>query len=85
MWQSKRVKRVVKSTMASETLMMVEAAEASFWIRDLFNEILKVRSNMYAPIQCIIDNHQLYDAIFSIRQILDKRLRIDIAILREMV
>ena len=30
MWQSKRISRVVKSTIATETLALVDAAEASF-------------------------------------------------------
>ena len=31
-WQSKRIHRVVNSTMAVETLASINAAEASFWI-----------------------------------------------------
>ena len=36
-------------------------------------------------IQCNTDSHQLYDAVHSIRPIEDKRLRADMAILREML
>ena len=32
MWQSKRLQRVVKSTMAAETLIQVEAAAAGYWL-----------------------------------------------------
>ena len=39
MWQSKRLKRVVKSAMAAETLIQVEAAEAGFWISNIITEI----------------------------------------------
>ena len=39
MWQSKRLKRVVKSAMATETLIQVEAAEARFWISNIITEI----------------------------------------------
>ena len=39
MWQFKRLRRVVKSTMASETLARVEAAEAAFWVAELYSEV----------------------------------------------
>ena len=38
-WQSKRIKRVVKSTLAAETLSLVEGAEASFWMKSVLNEL----------------------------------------------
>ena len=39
MWQSKRLKRVVKSAMTAETLTQVETAEAGFWISSIITEI----------------------------------------------
>ena len=39
MWQSKRLKRVLKNAMAAETLIQVEAAEAGFWISNIITEI----------------------------------------------
>ena len=83
MWQSKKLQRVVKSTMAAETLIQVEAAESAFWLRKLFKEFLIENDNH--SINCYTDNRQLHDAVYSIKPIQDKRLRIDIAILREMI
>ena len=40
MWQSKKLCRVVRRTMAAETLSQVEAAEACFWLSDILKEIL---------------------------------------------
>ena len=40
MWQSKKLRRVVRSTMATETLSQVEAAEACFWSLGILKEIL---------------------------------------------
>ena len=87
MWQSKKLRRVVTSTMAAETLSHVEAAEACFWLSGIRKEILfdsQDRSPQYS-IECCTDNHQLYDAVYSIRLVLDKRLRTDVAILIEMI
>ena len=78
MWQSKKLRRVVRSTMAAETLSQVEAAEACFRLSGILKEILfdsQDRSPQYST-ECRIDSHQLYDAVYSIRPVLDKRLRI---------
>ena len=83
MWQSKRLKCVVKSAMAAETLIQVEAAEAGFWISNIITEIYNLKQNV--PAECGTDSRQLYDAVHSIRAITGKRLRIDIALLQEML
>ena len=81
-WQSKRIKRVVKSTLAAETLSLVEAAEAAFWIQNLYNEIT---NNKGCSIECRTDSQSLYNAVKSSTPITDRRLRVDMAILREML
>ena len=80
-WSSRRLKRVVKSTLAAETLVLVEAAETSFWLTRIINEIL----NADVPIICHADNHSLFEAAYSSKAVEDKRLRLGIAIVREMV
>ena len=85
-WQSKRIKRVVKSTLAAETLALVDLAEACLFFRKLLLELLQLEdypTNL--RIFCKTDNSCLYDAVHSSTQILDKRLRIEMAILRELV
>ena len=70
-----------------ETLSQVEAAEACFWLSSMLKEVMldsQDRSPQYS-IECHTDSHQLYDAVYSIRPVLDKRLRIDIAVLKEML
>ena len=85
-WQSKRVKRIVKSTLAAETLAMVDMAEACMFYRKLLLEILQLSDDpANVKITCRTDNSCLYDAVHSTTQILDKRLRIEMAILREML
>ena len=85
-WQSQKVKRVVKSTHAAETLAMVDAAEACVFYRQFILEILRVSSsNGRLSIVCKTDNTALHGSVYSSTQILDKRLRIETAILREML
>ena len=87
MWQSKKPRRVVKRTMAMETLSRVEATEACFWLAGMLKEVLLDNQDRspQCSIECRTDSHQLYDAVYSIRPVLDKRLRNDIAILKEML
>ena len=68
--------------MAAETRIQVEATEAGFQISNIITEIYTLKQNV--PIKCRTDSRQLYDAVHSIRDITDKRLRIDIALLQEM-
>ena len=83
MWQSKGLKCVVKSAMNAETLTQVEAVEAGFWISSIITEIYNLKQNVL--VEWRTDSHQLYDAVHSITAITDKRLRIDIALLQEML
>ena len=87
MWKSKKLRRVVKSVMAAETLIQVEATEACFWLANLLSETLYCKPNddRNKKIECYIDNHQLYQSVYSIRPIQDKGLRTEIALLREMI
>ena len=66
MWQSKKLPRVVSSTMAAETLSPVEAPEACFWLLGIPEEILfdsQDRSSQYST-ECRTDSHELYDAVY---------------------
>lgn len=80
-WQSKKLRRVVKSTFAAETMAMIEGSEAGIYLA----KILKDSFELAPRIVCYTDNASLIEAIKSTTSVNDKRLRIDIAVLREMV
>ena len=86
MWQLKWICLDVKSMMAAETLALVNAAEASFWLSKLFIEICNTAEKLVVlPLYCYIDSKQLHEALHSICPVLDKRVRVEIGILREML
>ena len=87
MWQSKKICGMVKSTMSAETLALVDATEASCWLSNLISELLSYNKyvKIHLLIACFTDSWQLYHALCSIRPVLDKRLRVEIGILREMI
>ena len=80
-WQSRKVRRVVKSTLAAETLALLDCAEAAVYIAKMLNEIVKCE----IKVNCIVDNKSLCDALYSSHVLEDRRLRIDLAVLRNML
>ena len=78
-WQSKRLKRILRSSLAAETIAMLDDIDAGVYIAQLFFEILKVRF----PVTILTDNKSLYDAIQSNKYVQSKRLRIDIDSIKE--
>ena len=63
-WQSKKLKHVVQSLFTSETLTMLDGAEASLYTRDLFKELC----GYYLSIHIYTYNESLIDAIKSVCQ-----------------
>ena len=83
LWQTNRIRRVMKNAMAAETLIQVECTEACFWISKLFNEMVFPEPDCHqTPIICHTDSHQLYVATMSLRPIKDYRLRSEMGVLR---
>ena len=81
-WQSKKLDRVTKSPLGAETMALAEAADTSVLIVKMVEEICKTS---LPPVTCLTDSQSLVDHISTSHVIQDKRLRIDIARLREMV
>ena len=83
-WQSRRLRRVVKSTIAAECLAAIEAAETTVLISFALQQFLKdscqsIRTMLYC------DNKSLVSSVHSSTNVEDKRLRIDICVLRDMI
>ena len=66
-WQSKKIKHVVKNTIAAETLELLEAAKHCFFIRTALCEISKLNAKEdVLPVHLLTeDNHSLYEAAYS--------------------
>lgn len=81
-WQSRKIRRVVKSTLSAETLALLEGAESAVYLSKILREISGCGD---LKINCFVDNKSLVDALYSCRSIEDRRLRIDMAVLRDML
>ena len=82
-WQSKKISRVVKSTLAAEALALLDGAENAYYIKRLMEDILGKDTDI--NVHCISDNKSLVDSVYSTKSLADYRLRIDMGCLRSMV
>ena len=80
-WQSRKLRRVVKSTLAAETLALLDCAEAAVFISSVLYELTKCK----LPVKCYVDNKSLVESLGSSKLVDDRRLRIDMAVLKDMI
>ena len=81
-WQSHRLKRVARSTIAAETLAAGEACESAILLSSQISEIM---NSGKPPITLVTNNESLVNATRTTTSVEEKRLRIDISALREML
>ena len=82
-WQSRKLNRVTKSPLASETLALGEAADSGFLVASMIQEMFNLSS--FPKVECYTDNASLTETLGTSKIVSDKRLRVDIARLKEMV
>ena len=82
-WNSNKLKRVVRSTLAAETLALTDGADTAFSISKLTQEILSIETNITST--CYTDSNSLYDTTGTTHAVSDRRLRVEISALREMI
>ena len=81
-WQSKKLKRVVRSTLAAEASALAEGAERAIYIARKIEEMTKCTQ---MPIRCFVDNKSVVDALVSGKEVEGRLSRIDMAAIEEMV
>ena len=80
-WRANKIKRVVRSTLAAETLALQEGLEEAMYIRTMIFELLGHK----VPIVGYVDNRSLVEAVYSTKQVNDRRLRIDMGAIKELL
>ena len=81
-WRSRKLRRIVKSTFAAETMALLEGAETAVYLACILKEVTGCKE---IPITCLVDNKSLVDALKSTNKIDDNRLRVDLAVLDDML
>ena len=81
LWSSKRLKRVVRITLAAEALAPNEAIDNAVFVQNLVFDILRERLD----IVCFTDNRDLTVATSSSKDVSEKRLRTEIMAIKDSI
>ncbi|CAL4136914.1 unnamed protein product [Meganyctiphanes norvegica] len=81
-WKTRCLRRTPRSTLEAETLALVEVAEASVYLANILTQITGRKS---ITVRCLVDNRSLYDSIYSTRQVDNKKLRMDVKAVKNML
>ena len=81
-WSSRKLRRICRSTITAETMATLDTIDVCTWLNHMFKEVFDVEI-----LQTIIrtDNKSSYQAINSTTAVEEKRLRVDIAAIRECI
>ena len=80
-WESGKIQRVVNSTIAAEMLACKKGVEEAFYLKTLFKEL----TQLDLPIHASVDHKGAVQSINSTNSMVDKRLRVDTAAIRQMI
>ena len=83
-WSSNKIKRVVKSTLAAEMLSLSDALDYAIYLRYIVMELTALEKGE-VPISAYVDNKSVVDALHSTKAVEDKRLRIDIGAIKQLM
>ncbi|VDH99624.1 Hypothetical predicted protein [Mytilus galloprovincialis] len=85
-WQSKKLRRVVRSTLASEALALADGVDLVISLAALFKELMHNENDlMHTPVDCFVANKDLYHAIYSDKPVGEKRLRVEINAIKQLL
>ena len=76
----RKIQRVVRSTLAVETLAMEEALEECFIIRSLLEIYNRDAKSGLFPIHCYTDSKSLLESVHSTKTLKEKRLKVDVSV-----
>ena len=82
-WRSGRIQRVVRSTLAAEALSLSEGLDQAIYVKHILCEILGLHNVNSIPIFGITDQDGVRKSVKSTKLVDDRRLRIDIASIKE--
>ncbi len=82
-WHARKIKRVVRSTIAAEALSIQEGLESSVYYKQMVEEVLDI--SIHVPTVAYTDNISVIEALLSTKLVDDKRLRVDIAAIQEFL
>ena len=83
-WHANKIKRVVRSTIAAEALSLLEAIENAVFLKSQIESML-VAGEKVVSITAYVDNKSVVEALLSTKLVDDKRLRLDISAIKQVI
>ena len=83
-WYCNKISRVVDSTLAAECLSLKEGLHEAIYVRQVVEEIMGLKDKSM-PVHGIVDNKGTVDAVHSTTSVHDKRLRRDVAGIKQLL
>jgi hypothetical protein len=83
-WQSRRIRRVANSSLAAECIAAVEVAEMCIYLKALITDFSFV-SDYVILIRVLTDSKSFVENVQSCTPVKNKRLQIEMAVIREMI
>ena len=85
-WSSTKIRRVVKSPLSAEALALVDGLDTTYLINSMVSELLNNDMQLkHLPVETFVDSKSLVDNIRSSKLLSEKRLRVDLASVRQSV
>ena len=82
-WRSGKIQRVVKSTLAAEGLSLSDGLDEAVYVKRVLCELMGLMPDKNLPIIGVTDHEGLFKSIHSTKLVGDRRLRIDLAAVKE--
>ena len=77
---------MVRSTLAGETLALADGIDHAIFQSSLYSELTTGNvTTGILPVKCVTDNYSLVDAIKSTKSMTEKRLRLEISGIKELI
>ena len=77
---------MVRSTLAGETLALAEGIDTAIFLATLYSELTTGTADpKTVPIICVTDNKSLCEAIKSTKHVSERRLRLEISHIKELI
>ena len=84
LWGANKIKRIVDSTLEAECLSLLSGLKEAIYLREVIEEIFNLKEKA-VPVKAIVDNKSTVDAIHSTAPVEDKKLRRDVARIKQML
>ena len=81
-WKGSKIRRVVRSTLAAETLALQDGLETAIVIKKMLQELMP---QIELPISALSDSKSLIENIHSTHSVQEKLLRINIASIKQLI